>query len=160
MRAPTWSGDRRRSGFRACACEAAETVRRAGRQIHSTAERVDAARASATLAQERLESERRRFEVGLVHDLPRHAGAARPARGGGRICCRPHSSTSRRSSISRRSSRRHRWPPATRWVCEGRASCCCPRRTRAASSVRGRAAGSECVNMGAMVETIQGRATS
>ena len=45
--------------------EAAETVRRAGRQIHSTAERVEAARASATLAQERLESERRRFEVGL-----------------------------------------------------------------------------------------------
>lgn len=45
--------------------EAAETVRRAGRQIHSTAERVDAARASATLAQERLEAERRRFEVGL-----------------------------------------------------------------------------------------------
>ncbi len=45
--------------------EAAETVRRAGRQIHSTAERVEAARASATLAQQRLESERRRFEVGL-----------------------------------------------------------------------------------------------
>jgi hypothetical protein len=40
-------------------------VRRAGRQIHSTAERVEAARASATLAQERLQSERRRFEVGL-----------------------------------------------------------------------------------------------
>jgi outer membrane protein TolC len=45
--------------------QAAETVRRAGRQIHSTAERVEAARAGATLAQERLESERRRFDVGL-----------------------------------------------------------------------------------------------
>jgi outer membrane protein TolC len=45
--------------------QAAETVRRAGRQIHSTAERIEAARASATLARERLESERRRFEVGL-----------------------------------------------------------------------------------------------
>ena len=45
--------------------EAAETVRRAGRQIHSTAERVEAARAGAMLAQERLQSERRRFEVGL-----------------------------------------------------------------------------------------------
>ena len=40
-------------------------MRRAGRQIHSTAERVDAARAGATLAQERLEAEQRRFEVGL-----------------------------------------------------------------------------------------------
>lgn len=45
--------------------QAAEAVRRAGRQIHGTAERVEAARAGATLAQERLESERRRFEVGL-----------------------------------------------------------------------------------------------
>jgi outer membrane protein TolC len=45
--------------------QAAETVRRAGRQIRSTAERVEAARAVATLAQQRLESERRRFDVGL-----------------------------------------------------------------------------------------------
>jgi outer membrane protein len=45
--------------------EAAETVRRAGRQIQSTAERVEAAGASAMLAQERLQAERRRFEVGL-----------------------------------------------------------------------------------------------
>ena len=45
--------------------QAAETVRRAGRQIQSTAERVDAARAAATLAGERLQSERRRYEVGL-----------------------------------------------------------------------------------------------
>ena len=44
---------------------AAETVRRAGRQIHSTAERVEAARAGANLAQERLTSERRRFDAGL-----------------------------------------------------------------------------------------------
>jgi outer membrane protein len=45
--------------------QAAETVRRAGRQIQSTAERVDAARAAATLAGERLQSEQRRYEVGL-----------------------------------------------------------------------------------------------
>ena len=45
--------------------EAAETVRRAGRRIHGTAERVDAARAGAALAQERLQAEQRRFEVGL-----------------------------------------------------------------------------------------------
>jgi outer membrane protein len=45
--------------------EAAETVRRSARQIRSTAERMDAARAGATLAQERLQSERRRYDVGL-----------------------------------------------------------------------------------------------
>jgi outer membrane protein TolC len=45
--------------------EAAETVRRAGRQVRSTAERVEAARAGAALAQERLDSEQRRFNVGL-----------------------------------------------------------------------------------------------
>jgi outer membrane protein TolC len=45
--------------------EAAEMVRRAGRRIRSTAERVEAARAGAALAQERLQSEQRRFEVGL-----------------------------------------------------------------------------------------------
>jgi outer membrane protein TolC len=45
--------------------QAAETVRRAGRQIRSTAERVEAARAAATLAQQRLQTEQRRFEVGL-----------------------------------------------------------------------------------------------
>ena len=45
--------------------QAAETVRRAGRQVHGTAERVEAARAGATLARERLTSEQRRFEVGL-----------------------------------------------------------------------------------------------
>jgi outer membrane protein TolC len=45
--------------------ETAEAVRRAGRQIHSTAERVEAARAGATLAQRRLDAEQRRFDVGL-----------------------------------------------------------------------------------------------
>jgi outer membrane protein TolC len=45
--------------------QAADTVRRAGRQVHGTAERVAAARARTTLAEERLESEQRRFEVGL-----------------------------------------------------------------------------------------------
>jgi outer membrane protein len=45
--------------------QAAETVRRAGRQIQSASQRVDAARAGATLAQERLDVEQRRYEVGL-----------------------------------------------------------------------------------------------
>ena len=45
--------------------EAAETVRRAGRQVRSTAERIEAARATASLAQERLDTEQRRFNVGL-----------------------------------------------------------------------------------------------
>ena len=45
--------------------QAAEAVRRAGRQINGAAERVEAARAGSMLAQERLSSERRRFEVGL-----------------------------------------------------------------------------------------------
>ena len=45
--------------------QVAETIRRAGRQIQSAAERVDAARAGAALAQQRLESEQRRYDVGL-----------------------------------------------------------------------------------------------
>jgi outer membrane protein TolC len=45
--------------------QAAEHVRRAGRQIQSTSERVEAARATASLATERLQSEQRRFEAGL-----------------------------------------------------------------------------------------------
>lgn len=45
--------------------EAAEAVRRAGRQVRSTAERIEAARSNASLAQERLDSELKRFNVGL-----------------------------------------------------------------------------------------------
>jgi outer membrane protein TolC len=45
--------------------QAAETVRRAGRQIRGTAERVAAARARTTLAEERLAAEQRRLDVGL-----------------------------------------------------------------------------------------------
>jgi outer membrane protein TolC len=45
--------------------QAAETIRKAGRQIRSAAERVDAARAGAALAQQRLESEQRRYDAGL-----------------------------------------------------------------------------------------------
>jgi hypothetical protein len=40
-------------------------IRQAGRQIQSNAERVDASRAGATLAQQRLDAEQRRYEVGL-----------------------------------------------------------------------------------------------
>jgi outer membrane protein TolC len=45
--------------------EAAETIRRAGRQIRSTSQRVETARATATLAEQRLDAEQRRFDVGL-----------------------------------------------------------------------------------------------
>jgi outer membrane protein TolC len=45
--------------------QAAETIRQAARQVRSTGERVDAARAGATLAEQRLQSEQRRYEVGL-----------------------------------------------------------------------------------------------
>jgi outer membrane protein TolC len=45
--------------------EAAESVRQAGRQVRSTAERVEAARAAAALAEQRQTDEQRRFEVGL-----------------------------------------------------------------------------------------------
>jgi outer membrane protein len=45
--------------------QAAETIRQASRQVRSTGERVDAARAGATLAEQRLEAEQRRYEVGL-----------------------------------------------------------------------------------------------
>jgi outer membrane protein TolC len=45
--------------------DAAAAIRQAGRQVRSTAEREDAARAGATLAQQRLDSEQRRYQVGL-----------------------------------------------------------------------------------------------
>jgi HAE1 family hydrophobic/amphiphilic exporter-1 len=45
--------------------QAEESIRRAGRQIQSTAERIDAARAGATLAEQRLEAEQRRYAAGL-----------------------------------------------------------------------------------------------
>ena len=43
----------------------AETLRQAVRQVHSTAERIAAARAGQTVALQRLDVEQRRFEVGL-----------------------------------------------------------------------------------------------
>jgi outer membrane protein len=45
--------------------EATETVRQAARQVRSTAERVEAARAGAALAEQRQADEQRRYEVGL-----------------------------------------------------------------------------------------------
>jgi outer membrane protein TolC len=45
--------------------DAAETVRRAARQIRATAERMDAAGAGAELARQRLDVEQRRYDVGL-----------------------------------------------------------------------------------------------
>jgi outer membrane protein TolC len=43
----------------------AETVRQAVRQVHSTAERIEAARAGTSVARQRLDVEQRRYEVGL-----------------------------------------------------------------------------------------------
>jgi outer membrane protein TolC len=43
----------------------AEQLRQAARQVHSTAERIETARAGATVAKQRLDVEQRRFEVGL-----------------------------------------------------------------------------------------------
>src|SRR5437773_8744583 len=40
-------------------------MRQAARQVRSTAERVDAARASATLAEQRSTDEQRRYDIGL-----------------------------------------------------------------------------------------------
>jgi len=45
--------------------DAAEAVRRAARQVRSTGERVDAARATAALAERRFNDEQRRYDVGL-----------------------------------------------------------------------------------------------
>lgn len=45
--------------------DVAQSIRQAGRQVQSTAEREDAARAGATLAEQRLEAEKRRYDVGL-----------------------------------------------------------------------------------------------
>src|SRR5215831_537172 len=45
--------------------DAAESVRQAARQVRSTAERVEAARAGAALAEQRQADEQRRYEVGL-----------------------------------------------------------------------------------------------
>jgi outer membrane protein len=45
--------------------EIGETVRQAVRQVHSTAERIEAARAGQQVARQRLDVEQRRFEVGL-----------------------------------------------------------------------------------------------
>lgn len=43
----------------------AETIRQAARQVHSTAERIEAARAGAALNEQRVNTEQRRYEVGL-----------------------------------------------------------------------------------------------
>jgi outer membrane protein TolC len=45
--------------------QAAETIRRAARRIRDVAERVDTARAAASLATQRLDAEQRRHQVGL-----------------------------------------------------------------------------------------------
>jgi outer membrane protein len=59
--------ERRQVGQRIASLQlqAAEAIRQAGRQVTSTAERIDAAKAGTTLAERRLETEQRRFEAGL-----------------------------------------------------------------------------------------------
>jgi outer membrane protein TolC len=59
--------ERRQAAHRIASLElqVAETVRRAARQVQSTAERIEAARAGETLAVERLDVERKRFDAGL-----------------------------------------------------------------------------------------------
>ena len=59
--------ERRRAAERVASLklDVAEAIRQAARQVRSTAEREEAARAGATLAEQRYESERRRYEAGL-----------------------------------------------------------------------------------------------
>lgn len=59
--------ERRQTAHRIAGLELqiAETVRQAARQVQSTAERIEAARAGETLARQRLDVERKRFEAGL-----------------------------------------------------------------------------------------------
>jgi outer membrane protein TolC len=45
--------------------DVAQTIRQAARQLRSTAEREDAARAGASLAEQRFDAEQRRYAVGL-----------------------------------------------------------------------------------------------
>ena len=63
--------------------DAAESIRQAARQVRSTAEREDAARAGATLASSGSTPSSGATSVGLSTTLSRHAGAARPAAGAG-----------------------------------------------------------------------------
>jgi outer membrane protein len=59
--------ERRQAAQRVASLEldVAAAIRQAARQVRSTAEREDATRAGAALAEQRLESEQRRFDVGL-----------------------------------------------------------------------------------------------
>jgi outer membrane protein TolC len=59
--------ERRQAGQRIASLQlqAAETIRQAARQVRSTAEREDAARAGATFAGQRFDAEQRRYQVGL-----------------------------------------------------------------------------------------------
>jgi len=59
--------ERRQASRRVASLElqAAETIRQAERQARSNLERVEAARAGATFAEQRLETEQKRFEAGL-----------------------------------------------------------------------------------------------
>jgi outer membrane protein TolC len=59
--------ERRRAAARVSSLklDVAEAIRQAARQVRSTAEREEAARAGATLAEQRLDVERRRYDAGL-----------------------------------------------------------------------------------------------
>jgi len=61
---PTSNADRPHSGSRACSCRLRKPFDRP--DVRSGApERIDAARAGATLAQQRLDAEQRRYDAGL-----------------------------------------------------------------------------------------------
>ncbi len=118
--------------------EAAETVRRAGRQVRSTAERIEAARAGASLAQERLDAEQTAIRRRAVDDVPGDAGAARSARGAGQPApdlarFRVGAGELRSRAAGAAACGRH-----DPWLSGARAWCWCPRRRRAASSVPAR----------------------
>ena len=59
--------ERRRAAERVASLklDVAEAIRQAARQVRSTAEREEAARAGATLAEQRFDAEQRRYDAGL-----------------------------------------------------------------------------------------------
>ena len=67
-------------------------------QVHSTAERIEATRAGASVAKQRLDVEQRRFDVGLSTSFL-VTQAQRDLLQAEVTCCRRRSTTSRRSSV-------------------------------------------------------------
>ena len=119
--------------------QAAEAVRRAARQARSTAERVDAARAGATFAEQRFQAEQRRFEVGRSTTFLVTQAQCDLLQAQVNLL----QTISRRSSISRRCSMRRRSPTVIPSASEAPTSSCCRRPLRAACFVQEPAGDSE-----------------